>query len=127
MEAGKTGADRGKEKSGKKTGCERRLLRKTGKQLAYAPDRKARLFPCENAAPKLIRLARDAFFQQIGLVLRPVSGTAKKDDRLAGKTIRQPALTLQRIERDQRATGNRPFEKFLFGTDIHKERAAATE
>lgn len=102
-------------------------MRKTGKQLAYAPNRKSRLFPRENAAPKLIRLTRDAFFQQLGLTLRPVPGTAKKDHGLAGKMFPQPTLTFQHVKRDQRATGNRPLEEFLFGTDIHKKSVAVAE
>ena len=115
------------QESGKNPGDKSRFLRKTGQQLAYAPNRKSRLFPGENPAPKLICLARGASFQELGLILRPASRAAKKDDRPAGKTAVQPALTFQFLEGNKRATGNRPFEKFLFSTDIHKKGAAIAE
>lgn len=83
--------------------------------------------PCDESRPELIRLARGAPFQEIGLILRPASRAAKKDNRLAGKTAVQPALTFQFVEGNKRTAGNRPFEKFLFGTDIHKKSAAIAE
>ena len=62
---------------------------------------------------------------------RPYSASCfpsgKNHDRLAGKTAVQPALTFQFVEGNKRTTGNRPFEKFLFGTDIHKKSAAIAE
>ena len=110
--------------SGKNPGGKRRFLRKARQELAYAPNRKTRLFPCEDPASELVRLARSASFQELGLVPRPIPRTAKKDDRLAGKTAVQPVPALQCIEGNQRAAGDRPFEEFLFCTDIYEKGAA---